>query len=285
MGKGKDLERVVSTLEKHLSAHSQTVIESPKRLKDITTGRLREHDVVLTVSSDHHVFTVAIECRDRKRKVGVPDVESFWAKCSDTGVDKGIIVSSSGFTNSAIEKAIFRSIRCLTIDEVETFDWLCPDAVLVEHTKEYGMAIYTYVVDWTTNVLDFSDYLAFFEDGIEITDDVILNFIKQDLKNLLNDLPSVNNVISIRCNTKGCYLKHHGNDKKIPLNAIQLKIPFVNKIEEKSFTRRSYLDPNLEGSIAEIATAPVTIDGELKQFAIVSSEGRRSLQLLEDDKF
>jgi hypothetical protein len=93
-------------------------VESPKRLIDKDTGRLREHDMVLTFLEGPHELCVALECRDRSRPVGVPEVEAFWAKCQRTGISHGIIVSSKGFTKSAISKANTQNIGCLLLDEV-----------------------------------------------------------------------------------------------------------------------------------------------------------------------
>ncbi|MBI2993007.1 MAG: restriction endonuclease [Gammaproteobacteria bacterium] len=99
-------------------------VESPKRLPDRTTGKLREHDVILTMTTGHHTLRVAIECRDRSRPVGVPEVEAFWAKCQDTGVQQGIIVSPRGFRASGQKKAKHYGIRCLSLEEAESFNWL-----------------------------------------------------------------------------------------------------------------------------------------------------------------
>ena len=121
---GKSLEKLVSSLEKALGEADNVVVKSPMRLKDKITGRLREHDVVLTINQAHHQIIVAIECRDRSRPITVNQVESFWKKCQDTGIDHGVIVSTMGFYNTARQKADFLGIRCLDIEEVDSFDWM-----------------------------------------------------------------------------------------------------------------------------------------------------------------
>jgi len=123
-GNGKSLEQLVSSLEKALGDRDNVIVESPKRLKDKITGKKREHDVVLTIKQAHHHVIVAIECRDRSRPITVNQVESFWKKCQDTGVDHGVIVSSMGFYNTARIKSDFLGIRCLHIEEVASFDWM-----------------------------------------------------------------------------------------------------------------------------------------------------------------
>jgi hypothetical protein len=121
---GKALEHLVASLEKALVENPSITVQSPMRLRDRTTGKLREHDVVLEFNEGHHSLLVAIECRDRSRPVGVPQVEGFGAKCQDTGISQGVIVSTTGFYNTARTKAEHLGIRCLDIEEVENFDWL-----------------------------------------------------------------------------------------------------------------------------------------------------------------
>lgn len=78
---GKALEILVASLEKALAENQNVTVHSPVRLPDRTTGKLREHDVVVEFKEGHHSLLVAIECRDRSRPIGVPQVEAFWAKC------------------------------------------------------------------------------------------------------------------------------------------------------------------------------------------------------------
>jgi hypothetical protein len=135
--KGKDLERLIATLERVLNG-SGAEIESPsRRLRDQDTGAIREHDVLITWDHGHHQILTAIECRDRSRPVGVNDVEAFADKCSRTGVHSGAIVSSKGFRDSAKRKAASRSITCMALSEVESFDWMPPEPI-VQFERQFG---------------------------------------------------------------------------------------------------------------------------------------------------
>jgi predicted helicase len=121
---GKALQRLIRAIESALAAGNETVkVEMSKRLPDKVTGKLREHDVVLTITNNHHETIIALECRDRSRRVGVDAVEAFHNKCQDTGISSGIIVSASGFWKSAVEKATHYNIGCLSLTEAEGFDW------------------------------------------------------------------------------------------------------------------------------------------------------------------
>ena len=115
MKAGAQLQQLVQTLERLTATTENLRIESPKRLIDKDTERLREHDVVLTFSMGHHDLIVALECRDRSRKVGVPEIEAFKKKCDRTGIHRGVIVSSIGFTGTALKKAKTMDIRLLSV--------------------------------------------------------------------------------------------------------------------------------------------------------------------------
>jgi hypothetical protein len=72
----------------------------------------------------HHNVLTAIECRDTGRPVGVPAVEAFTKKCEKTGIHRGVIVSASGFSETARAKAAASFIECLTLAEADAFDWM-----------------------------------------------------------------------------------------------------------------------------------------------------------------
>jgi hypothetical protein len=123
MKPGENLQRIVRALEQATNNAPNITVESPKRVPDKDTGKPREHDVIVTFSFNHHSMIMALECRDRSRKVGVPDVEAFRNKCDRTGVHRAIIVSATGFTKTALKKAEALEIGCLGLEEVDRFNW------------------------------------------------------------------------------------------------------------------------------------------------------------------
>jgi hypothetical protein len=54
MKPGENLQRLVRVLEQAITDAPNVIVESPKRLPDKDTGKLREHDVVITFSFTHH---------------------------------------------------------------------------------------------------------------------------------------------------------------------------------------------------------------------------------------
>ena len=135
MKPGKSLEALVASIERALAGNDKVTIESPKFLSDRITGEPREHDVVITLAGSHHKSIIAIECRDRSRKVTVNAVEGFWSKCQDTGIDQGIIVSPKGFSRTALAKSLNRGIKCLRLSEANSFNWLLGTGIRIRQKK------------------------------------------------------------------------------------------------------------------------------------------------------
>src|SRR6476469_9017906 len=107
---GKHLERLVALIETALGTDGVKV-EMRKHLPDRITGKPREHDVLVTITSAHHTVQIALECRDLSRPITVSMVEAFHQKCQDTGIEQGAIVSTSGFAQTARDKAEHYGIR------------------------------------------------------------------------------------------------------------------------------------------------------------------------------
>jgi hypothetical protein len=133
---GLKFQDFVAKLERALHEADGVRIHSPLRLRDKDTGRLREHDVVISRATHHGCLLTSIECRDRRRKVTVPDVEAFAKKCERTGVHHGVIVASRGFAETARAKASALNISCVDASEVESFSWI-GNNVLVGRVVNY----------------------------------------------------------------------------------------------------------------------------------------------------
>ncbi len=131
MKPGEALQILVASLERTSEGDDRFQIESPKRLRDVVTGQLREHDVVITFRHGHHETITALECRDRSRPIGVPDIEAFAMKCQRTGVHRPCMVSTKGFAKTAKTTAATMNILCLSLHEAKQFSWMeAPGLVL-----------------------------------------------------------------------------------------------------------------------------------------------------------
>lgn len=271
MKKGRSLELLVEKLERQLASDENVLIESPKKIRDIQTGKLREHDVVLTYNQAHHELLVAIECKDRSRPVGVPDIEAFSNKCRYTNINQGIVVSSSGFAKTALEKADSMGIRCLELKEVESVSFLLPGATVCVHSKRFITASCSPVVDdYKLCVAD--DYDIFDPDGNLITDEIIKNNIQLIADKLPLGKLGEERTETIYLQAENYYVVTHKRKLKHIITGIVLEIKYVYEISESSFTSMSYSFADQNSFIAEIATAPLNFDDKEKELILIGKK-------------
>ncbi len=116
MKAGKALEQLVTEIQKYLGNNSDVKSNAP--LADVC-GIKREIDVLVRISNGEKKQVIAFECKDYKRKVDIKEVEAFICKCHDLPeINKGIIVSSHGFTIGAQRKAQYHGIELHPLNDV-----------------------------------------------------------------------------------------------------------------------------------------------------------------------
>lgn len=114
--RSNDFQRLIAMLTQ-LSSGGAAVQESVEVL-EIASGQRREVDVVALGEVAGHQTTVFIECRDWQRKQDVQWVEQARTKFDDLGANVKVLVSSSGFSKSALEKAARYGIKTITPGEI-----------------------------------------------------------------------------------------------------------------------------------------------------------------------
>jgi len=179
---GDDLQNLIAAIERVVHRDSNVKIDVSSRHRDKDTDGPREHDVVLTFTLKHHTVTMALECRDRSRPVDVPAVEAFYQKCQRTGVNKGIIVSSRGFTQTALLKAASYDVGTLTLKGVQGFNW-CMTPGVESETREI---VKTNIIIYPEQ--DVVGGTLYQNDGTLITPELAANIGTNCLKGML-DVP------------------------------------------------------------------------------------------------
>lgn len=265
MKAGKALEQLVSTLEKVLSGSENAKVTAPAKLRDRTNGRLREHDVLITIEQGHHKLYTAIECRDRSRKITVNQVEGFSQKCDDTGVSKGVIVSPLGFWESAKEKAKHLNISCLTLSEAESFDWL-----LASSFKSFS---------WkrrVTNILLIpqkdpskkpGNFTVLDKNGVEFTTE----YFERNLHHQIGQLESVTlkegiHPLKIKMIMDGFVMRDDDSGEVIPLRHANIYTEVEIVSTDVPLKKVAYDDSSEGKRISELAVAKIgegTLSGEL----------------------
>lgn len=121
--RSNSFQKLIHLIEKQLADGKAKIVES-KLLKDIITGQKREVDIYIESKINNHKVGIAIECRNHKRKAGVEWIDQLIGKYDNLPVHKVVAVSSSGFTNSAYEKAELSKIVLITLDKAIEEDWV-----------------------------------------------------------------------------------------------------------------------------------------------------------------
>lgn len=283
MRKGKALERLVEALEKQLNQSDNISIESPKYLIDRTNSQKREHDVLISIKNGHHALTISIECKDRKKPVGVPDVEAFSTKCLHTNVNQGVFVSTSGFTKSALKSAKHLGIKCLTFEELAQLDWLTQDAKVIIHSNNFKTAALKYVVSEPPSY-PLEEYNLFTPDHELITNEII----KNNLRERSNQLPrnKVGELLEypLLFQLNGFYLKHKNQIERINVTALEILVSYVYEVSESLFDHKLYKDESLSTGIAELAIASVNLNDQPQQLTIIDDGKSRSMQIINLDE-
>ena len=100
--KGIAYEKAVAAVQAMMDPNSK--VEHNVQIPD-RDGIKRQFDVVVRGNIGGVTMLIVIECKDQKRKVGIPAIEAFYAKSRSVRANMPIFVSRSGFTKSAIIKA------------------------------------------------------------------------------------------------------------------------------------------------------------------------------------
>lgn len=270
---GKALERLVASLEKALTKNPNVTVHLSKQLRDRTTGKLRQHDVVLELKEGHHSVLIAIECKDHSRPIGVPQVEGFGAKCLDTGISQGIIVSTKGFCKTARTKAAHLGIRCLDIEEVEHFDWLLASGI---HTTTTHLLNH----DWKffpvkDGVVERNEFEVLDSNGNVLTMDTLSANAQNQLTQLLPNpqYPVEENTIDVKFSGGDLILRNTNTGETVPVNFAIVRIRYSVKQELVPFQLVQYQAKDGDGNITDAAYADIKLGDKEARLMIVYKDG------------
>ena len=87
------------------------------------TGDLREVDILISLDEGQHQVRIGIECQNKSRPASKQWIESIAKKHEELGINKTVLVSSSGFYAAAKRKAESLFISTLDFTNVSDADW------------------------------------------------------------------------------------------------------------------------------------------------------------------
>ena len=265
---GKAFHRLVHFIESAIAiGNANTRVETSKRIADKVTGRPREHDVVLTIAQEHHELVIALECRDHSRKIDVGAVEAFRSKCEHTGINSGIIVSARGFYKPAIQKAASYDIRCLTLDEAESFDW-CPASGVETFLREIRGSNLTVLFDDGDGIKLETIQL---EDGTPLTEDVMRSWALNLLNHHYRPPETGEAAGDYRVMFKEPNPKLYGirDGERMQAVEAQFLVHFTVFVGFAPFSFRTYMDMGRLKQLKQVATCTVQV-GDVEADLVLS---------------
>ncbi|MDR7278719.1 restriction endonuclease [Catenuloplanes atrovinosus] len=99
------LQRYQQSLTRLLAAFDYAQVVYNRRHAGRLSGSPRHVQVMIYGAVAGLPVTVAVECRQQNRPVGIASVDHFVAKLEDIGADRGILYSCAGFTAPATSRA------------------------------------------------------------------------------------------------------------------------------------------------------------------------------------
>lgn len=273
---GRSLEKLVASIERVLGKMGNVQVDSPAFLSDRVTGEQREHDVLLTIRTSHHISLIALECRDRSRKVTVNEVEGFHAKCADTGVGQGVIVSPRGFTRNAIVKARHLGLRTLQLSDVERFNWLAT-AGIRDVTRHIQHISWLFETEAALDPLP-TNYTILTDDGEPVQSEVLRTAALAEFQKIpLSDTPPLSGKKSIIFPSPGLTMRDEGTGALHRIGRAIVDVEYEVHEEFLPFRFVSYADGSTGATVTDAAVADMKVGDVKGQIMVVyrESEGGR----------
>src|ERR1035438_2870645 len=120
--KWKRFERVVHDIHSQFAPEGATVTMDDK-IVGSESGVERQIDVSIRVNIAGYDILIVIECKDQGRPIDLTEMGSFTSLVKDVNANKGVMISSSGYTEAALNMAKARSIEIRTYVDTESTDW------------------------------------------------------------------------------------------------------------------------------------------------------------------
>jgi len=272
MKQGRDFEKLIHHIERVTCKNDDVTVESPKRLRDISTGRLREHDVVVTVRQAHHTLTVAIECRERSRPIGVSQIEAFAQKCAHTGVNHGVVVASNGFCKTALQKASALGIRCMGINELNKLDWFIGPQLLIGLHRQAT----SFDIEIVPDAPGMEKGVAFSlhdENGAAVTEDLLKASVNKVFKGLPVKLVPGEHQISFKTNVNGLYLLAEGTAEPVRARELLVDVTYTVTRHDSPLTMGEYKDASSNEVVSEFISGRVDVGAVAGKVLMTRQEG------------
>jgi len=123
ISKGKEYELLtMNVYVELLKKYPEAKIELRKKILG-KSNTSREIDVYAEIPLGFHTYKTAIECKNYNDTIGIETVDAFLGKLQDIEVDKGILVTKSGYTGPAKKSAREHGLDLIELRKPAEEDW------------------------------------------------------------------------------------------------------------------------------------------------------------------
>ncbi len=117
----REFEQLVARIEKAFASKG-VVVKSPDHIRSLPNGQMREVDASIRFKIGTVPILITVECRKRKDKEDILWIEQLVTKKQSISASKTIAVSSSGFSQAAIDKASTENIEVRVVAKISEDD-------------------------------------------------------------------------------------------------------------------------------------------------------------------
>lgn len=141
MNNGKKFELKALELHKRMCPHAK--IEYNYKTVGKNSKIKRQIDFAIFEKVGITNIFIAVECKDLTRPVEIKDIEAFVTVLNDIGAHKGIVISSNGFTEGAINtaKRFDIDLHRLFDEEATSIDLIIPCSIEYKRVTTYTFSI------------------------------------------------------------------------------------------------------------------------------------------------
>jgi hypothetical protein len=120
--KWKRFEKLIHQIHSQL-APPDAIVKLDDRIVGYDSKAERQLDITIRANIGQYKILIVVECKDEARPIDVGAMGEFGSLLRDVRANKGVMISSSGFTPAAIEMARSHGVDTRTYVDTASVDW------------------------------------------------------------------------------------------------------------------------------------------------------------------
>ena len=120
--KGKRFEKLIHDIHAQWAPEG-AIVKLDDEIVGCQSGVQRQIDISIRVKVAQYDVLIVVECKDKSRPIDVEELGSFSKLLEDVRANKGVLISTSGFTPAAVTMARALAIDTRTYIDTESVDW------------------------------------------------------------------------------------------------------------------------------------------------------------------